>query len=75
MIGIELVADRATKAAYPFEAVIGARVCRAIREHGVILRPLGPVVVLMPPLSTTEAELRHLVEATRAAIIAVTQAG
>src|SRR5262249_16695005 len=43
MVGIELVQDRATRAEYPYEAAIGARVCRAVREHGVILRPLGAV--------------------------------
>jgi adenosylmethionine-8-amino-7-oxononanoate aminotransferase len=73
MVGIELVTDRATRASYPYEAAIGARVCRTVRQHGVILRPLGPVVVLMPPLSTTSDELRHLVEATRAAIVAETE--
>jgi adenosylmethionine---8-amino-7-oxononanoate aminotransferase len=73
MIGIELVRDRGTKAEYPFEAAIGARVCRAARGHGVILRPLGPVVVLMPPLSTTESELRTLVAAARAAIVSETE--
>jgi adenosylmethionine-8-amino-7-oxononanoate aminotransferase len=73
MVGIELVADRATGAEYPFEAAIGARVCRAARRHGVILRPLGPVVVLMPPLSITAAELDELVGATAAAIRAETE--
>lgn len=62
-VGIELVADRATKT--PFAAVDrrGMRVCRAAREHGVFLRPLGDVIVLMPPLSITEAEIDVLVDA------------
>jgi adenosylmethionine---8-amino-7-oxononanoate aminotransferase len=74
MIGIELVRDRSTKAEYAYESAIGARVCRAARRHGVILRPLGPVVVLMPPLSITAAEIAELVDATRAAIVEETQA-
>jgi adenosylmethionine-8-amino-7-oxononanoate aminotransferase len=69
MVGIELVRDRASREPYPFEAAIGARVCRAVRRHGVILRPLGSVVVLMPPLSITAAEVRQLVDATRRAIV------
>ncbi|MFH0901021.1 MAG: adenosylmethionine--8-amino-7-oxononanoate transaminase [Pseudomonadota bacterium] len=73
MVGIELVRKRATKEAYPFEAAIGARVCRAVRRHGVILRPLGTVVVLLPPLSITEPEIDLLVESTRAAIIEETE--
>jgi adenosylmethionine-8-amino-7-oxononanoate aminotransferase len=40
----------------------------AIRKRGVILRPLGDVVVLMPPLSVTEAEIDHLVSALEASI-------
>ena len=45
---------------YPAELLIGARVCERVRDHGVILRPLGDVVVLMPPLCITEAELATL---------------
>jgi adenosylmethionine-8-amino-7-oxononanoate aminotransferase len=69
MVGIELVADRGSRASYPYEVAIGARVCRAIRKHGIILRPLGSVLVLMPPLSITDEELRHLVDAVRASIL------
>lgn len=69
MVGIELVQDRGSRASYPYETAIGARVCRAAREHGILLRPLGPVVVFMPPLSITDEELRHLVEVTRTCIL------
>jgi adenosylmethionine-8-amino-7-oxononanoate aminotransferase len=69
MVGIELVRDRATREPYPFEDAIGARVCRAVRRHGVILRPLGSVIVLMPPLSITATEVRLLVDAARRAIV------
>jgi adenosylmethionine-8-amino-7-oxononanoate aminotransferase len=72
MVGIELVADRETRAEYPYEMAIGARVCRTVRDHGVILRPLGSVIVLMPPLSTTDDELRMLVNATAKSIRAET---
>ena len=68
MIGIELALDPASRTPYPYETAIGARVCRAVRKHGVILRPLGPVVVLMPPLSITPDEIEHLIAATAAAI-------
>lgn len=68
MVGIELCADRASGAAYPAELRMGARACRLVRDSGVILRPLGDVVVLMPPLSITEPQLDHLVAATAAAI-------
>ena len=47
---------------------MGHRVTLAARRRGAIVRPLGDVVVLMPPLSITAAELRRLVEITAAAI-------
>jgi lysine--8-amino-7-oxononanoate aminotransferase len=32
----------------------------ALREHGIFARPLGDVIVLMPPLTSTDQELEHL---------------
>jgi adenosylmethionine-8-amino-7-oxononanoate aminotransferase len=71
MVGIELVRDRARGEAYGYEEAIGARVCRAVRRRGVILRPLGPVVVLLPPLSITDGEVDRLVDAAAASIVEV----
>lgn len=48
MVGIELVADKAAKSAYPPEERVGHAVTLAARRRGVIIRPLGDVVVLMP---------------------------
>jgi adenosylmethionine-8-amino-7-oxononanoate aminotransferase len=69
MIGIELVADRETRRSFPVEQFRGVAVCRAARRHGVILRPLGDVIVWMPPLSLTESDAELLADATRKAII------
>ncbi len=74
MIGVELVRERATKAEYDYGDRMGHRVCLAMRSRGVILRPLGNVVVLMPPLSTTVEEARQLCASLRDAIIEVTGA-
>jgi adenosylmethionine-8-amino-7-oxononanoate aminotransferase len=60
MVGIELM-PRSGRA-------IGAEVCRRARGHGVILRPLGDVVVWMPPLAITQDELVVLEHATMHAI-------
>ncbi len=49
---------------------LGHRVILEARRRGVIVRPLGDVVVLMPPLSISEAELRTLVEVTADSIAA-----
>ena len=63
MGGIELVADPAKKTPFPVGAKIGHRVVLEARKRGVIIRPLGDVMVLMPPLSVTEKELRRLTQA------------
>lgn len=68
MVGLELVAERATATPFPADAVTGARVCAAARRHGVLLRPLGDVLVLMPPLSVTLEEIDHLVAAVEHAV-------
>ena len=47
---------------------LGAKVCQAVRRYGVILRPLGNVIVLMPPLSISIEELDFLLMATYRAI-------
>jgi adenosylmethionine-8-amino-7-oxononanoate aminotransferase len=61
MTGIEL-------AGFPLEARIGHQVTLAARRRGAIVRPLGDVVVLMPPLSISEADLTRLVAITAEAI-------
>jgi adenosylmethionine-8-amino-7-oxononanoate aminotransferase len=48
MVGIELVRDRATTEPFPAERRLGHQVTLAARKRGVIIRPLGDVVVLMP---------------------------
>jgi adenosylmethionine---8-amino-7-oxononanoate aminotransferase len=65
MVGIELVE-------LPVERRTGHRVVLAARERGVVVRPLGDVVVLMPPLSISEDELERLVTVTAASIAAAT---
>jgi len=72
MVGIELVKDTTTGEAYAWEDAIGVNVIKDIRKRGVILRPLGNVIVLMPPLSITQAELAALLDATYKSIEAVT---
>jgi len=54
---------------------MGHQVTVAAREGGAIIRPLGDVVVLMPPLSIAEGELRRLVEITGSAIEQATETG
>jgi adenosylmethionine-8-amino-7-oxononanoate aminotransferase len=65
MTGIQL-------AQCPVEARAGHQVTLAARRRGAIIRPLGDVVVLMPPLAIAEPDLRRLVEITAEAIEEVT---
>jgi adenosylmethionine-8-amino-7-oxononanoate aminotransferase len=66
MVGIELA--RGGREAYPAAARIGQRVVRAARARGVVIRPLGNVIVLMPPLAMSMDELDRLVDVTAEAI-------
>ena len=70
--GFDLVADKATGTPYPWQEKRGMRACLAGRLHGALLRPLGDVVVVWPPLSISLAELDVLLEATAAGITAAT---
>ncbi len=74
MVGIELVRDRRTKQSFEPGEKIGARVIDLARKKGAILRPLGAVVVLMPPLGMTEKELNNLLDITYESIQEVTEA-
>ncbi len=65
MVGIELIEQ-------PVSDRIGHRVALAARRRGALIRPLGDVVVLMPPLTISEADLRRLVAITAAAIAEAT---
>ena len=73
MVGIELAEDAATGRPYPPERRIGKQVILEARKRGVMLRPLGDVIILMPPLSSTEEELKQLVAVTEESIQAVTK--
>ncbi len=75
MAGIELVADRESKAGFAPELKIGHRVILEARKRGVIIRPLGNVIVLMPPLSISREEIDRLCSVTYDSIRLVTESG
>ena len=74
MVGLELVRDRRQRTPYEPAEKIGMRVVHEARRRGVILRPLGNVVILMPPLSITADETDFLVRAAGESIQAATRA-
>jgi adenosylmethionine-8-amino-7-oxononanoate aminotransferase len=73
MGGVELVKDKKTKEPFPFEKRLGYQVIMEARKEGVMLRPLGDVIVLMPPLAVSLEELDLLFDATEKAIRKVTE--
>lgn len=68
ILALEIVADRATRAPFPSSERRGARICQTAREFGLLTRPIGDVLILMPPYSTTAEELEQMVEALQKAL-------
>jgi adenosylmethionine-8-amino-7-oxononanoate aminotransferase len=66
--GIELVEDRGTNRPFPWNEQRGREVCRLAREQEVLLRPLGDIVVVMPPLAISLAELDEICRAVEQGI-------
>jgi adenosylmethionine-8-amino-7-oxononanoate aminotransferase len=73
MVGIELVKNRITREPFAPEDKMGHRVALECRKLGLLIRPLGDVVVIMPPLSISLPELKKLVEIVHAAVRTVTE--
>jgi adenosylmethionine-8-amino-7-oxononanoate aminotransferase len=68
MAAIELVEDKETRKPYPLEERVGHRVTMEARRRGLLLRPIGNVIILIPPLSTSLPELRRMVKILQASI-------
>lgn len=73
MVGIELVRNKASQEPYPWEENIGHQVILEARRRGLIIRPLGNVIVLLPILAMTEEELKQVVSITYTSIKIVTE--
>jgi adenosylmethionine-8-amino-7-oxononanoate aminotransferase len=68
VVGVELVRDWRTREQFDLRERAGIRVCEAMARHGVLTRPIGSVIVLMPPYCTTPEQARLMVSALRQAI-------
>jgi adenosylmethionine---8-amino-7-oxononanoate aminotransferase len=73
MVGIELVEEKARRRSYRAENRMGHKVILEARKRGVIIRPLGDIIVLMPPLTIANDELKLLLDVTYDSIRAVTE--
>lgn len=70
--GIELVQDRETDTPFPWQEAHGMQVCQHALSLGVWLRPLGNVIVIMPPLSIELQQLDQIANAVEQGIQVVT---
>jgi len=71
MIGIEFVADKASKQIFGDDIMIGKRVAREAQARGLVVRPLGHMAVLSPPLILTETQIDQIGTILRESIMAV----
>jgi adenosylmethionine-8-amino-7-oxononanoate aminotransferase len=69
--GVELVRDWRTRTPFELRERAGIRVCESMARRGVLTRPIGNVVVLMPPYCTTPQQARRIISALRDSIAEV----
>ncbi|MBF0566614.1 MAG: adenosylmethionine--8-amino-7-oxononanoate transaminase [Nitrospirae bacterium] len=62
MAGVELVRDKPGRTPYPYEEKMGWKVALKAMSMGVFIRPLGNVIVIMPPLSIPLSNLTALLD-------------
>jgi adenosylmethionine-8-amino-7-oxononanoate aminotransferase len=60
-VGVELVRDWRTREPFDLRERAGIRVCEAMARRGVLTRPIGNVIVLMPPYCTTDEQVRRMI--------------
>ena len=59
--GIELVKDRSKRTPFALEEKVGMRVGEAMARRGVLTRPIGNIIVIMPPYCTTQAQMKKII--------------
>ncbi len=72
MAGIEMVKNKETREPYAWEDKMGWKVALHARDNGVFIRPLGNVIVIMPPLSISNENLARMLVVVKDAIISAT---
>jgi len=60
MVGIEIVTDRPSKRSFPYAVQIGYVVADEARARGLLVRPIGGVLIFMPPLGSSLEELTEM---------------
>ena len=72
VLAVELVADWKTRKPFPLSKQMGIRVCDFMAKQGVLTRPIGNVIVVMPPFCTTQSQVKKIFTALQTAISATT---
>lgn len=75
IVGIELMQDKEQYIPYAWDKSMGAVVCMKAREHGLFIRPVGDVMVFMPPLCSTVEEITAMLDIIYRSIDEVTNQG
>jgi adenosylmethionine-8-amino-7-oxononanoate aminotransferase len=73
MAAVELVQDKETKNPFPYSDKMGWRVCLDLRRKGVFIRPLGNILVIMPPLAISIDDFRTMLKHIEDSIITTLQ--
>jgi adenosylmethionine-8-amino-7-oxononanoate aminotransferase len=73
VVGIELVKNWHTREPFPLQERVGVRVCEAMAKRGVLTRPIGNVIVIMPPYCTTSSQLKKMISALGESIGEISQ--
>jgi adenosylmethionine-8-amino-7-oxononanoate transaminase len=69
--GVELVRDWRSRRPFDLREQAGIRVCDAMARRGVLTRPIGNVIVLMPPYCATPAQIARMVCVLREAVMEI----
>ncbi len=75
IVGIELMQEKAQYIPYAWDKCMGAVVCMKAREHGLFIRPVGDVVVFMPPLCSSVEEIEVMLDIIYKSIDEITNQG
>ena len=62
MEGIEIVKNKGTKESFPAKETVGAKLCKKMRDKGLMMRPLGDVIVVMPPIAIGTNLLKEMLD-------------
>ena len=71
MMGLEFVRDKSTKEVFDEEIKIGGQVAQAAQARGLIIRPLGNMAVMSPPLTLTLEQIEEIAAILRDSIVQV----